>query len=85
MGASRLTNNTAELQAIVEALLILLPQVDAEIPIIGLMEPLVIRSDSRCAVGAIRNGTRVTSSFLLRDFMLRLWKRAREAYDVRIV
>jgi ribonuclease HI len=58
VGASKKTNNTAELQAVIEALLFLLAQVDAPRPMIDFNAPIVIHSDSKYAVGIIRDGAR---------------------------
>ncbi len=58
MGAQKLTSNTAELQAITEALLLLLAQVNEEFPLIPLEASSVFYSESRYAVDAILRGTR---------------------------
>jgi ribonuclease HI len=84
VGAVRRTNNTAELQAIVELLLFLLAQLDSDAPILEAKAPFVTHSDSRYAVDIIRNGTRSSTNLLIRDFMVQLWKRTRDASDIRI-
>ena len=78
------TNNTAEIQAIIEALFFVLAQLDEAEPLIRPREPIVIHSDSRYAVDIIRNGSRSTTNSAIRNIMIHLWKRTREAYDVRI-
>ncbi len=83
--AMKLPKNTAEMQAIVESFLFILAQVEADAPIIPLGEAIVIHSDSRYAVDLVRHGTRSTTNFLLRDFLIHLWKKAKAFFIIRIV
>ena len=85
VGAVRKTNNTAEIQAVVEVLLFLLAQLDSSAPVIKAKSAVVIHSDSSYVVGIIRDGTRSSTNSLIRDFMTHLWKSTREAYNIRIV
>ena len=85
IGAQRKTCSTAELQAIVEALLFLLAQLGVEEPLIRAKAPVLIHSDSRYAVDIIRYGTRSSTNSVIRNIRLHLWKRTQEAYDIRIV
>ncbi len=85
VGAGKRTNNTAEVQAVIEVLFFLLAQVEAASPLIKLRSPVLIHSDSRYAVDIIRNGTRATANSVIRNIMVHLWKRTRLACDVRIV
>ena len=75
VGAAKLSNNNAEMRAIIEALLFLLAQVEERNPIRAAREPVVIHSDSRYAVDIIRCGTRTRTNGLLRDFMVHLWEK----------
>ena len=84
VGARKKTNNTAEIQAVIETLFFLLAQLDEADPLIKPKQPIVIHSDSRYAVDIIRNGTRSTTNSVIRNIMTHLWKRTREAYDIRI-
>jgi ribonuclease HI len=85
VGAARKTNNTAELQAVIEALLFLLAQVDAPRPMIDFHSHIVIHSDSKYAVGIIRDGARTNKNEVMANIMVHLWKRTKIAYDIRIV
>ena len=69
----------------VEVLLFLLAQLDSKTPIIEPKASVVPRSDSSYVVGIIRDGTGSSTNSLIRDYMTHLWKRTREAYNVRIV
>ena len=85
VGAAKLSNNNAEMQAIIEALLFLLAQVEEREQIIATREPVVIHSDSMYAVNIIRCGTRTKTNGLLRDFMVHLWEKVIITHDVRIL
>ncbi len=85
VGAITRTNNTAGVQAVIEALFFLLAQLDEEFPLIKPRSLVLIHSDSRYAVDIIRNGTRNTTNSVIRNIMEHLRKRTREACDVRIV
>ena len=75
MGALKLSSNTAEMQAIVEALLYILAEVEKDEPQIPLHSGIITHSDSRYAVDLIKAGSRSRTSFLLRDFLLHMWKK----------
>ena len=85
VGASRKTSNTAELQAIIEALLFLLAQVDAQRPMIDFHSHILIHTDSRYACGIIRDGAKTNTSETMVNIMAHLWKKTRLAYDIRMV
>ncbi len=72
VGARGKTNNTAEIQAVIETLFFLLAQLDEAEPLIKPKEPIVIHSDSRYAVDIIRNGARSTTSSVIRNIMTHL-------------
>ena len=46
---------------------------------------IVIHSDSKYAVGIIRDGARTKKNEVMANIMVHLWKRTRIAYDLRIV
>ncbi len=79
------TNNTAELQVVIEALLFLLAQVDARKPLIDFHSYIIIHSDSKYACGIIRDGARTNTNETMVNIMAHLWKRTRLAYDIRMV
>ena len=75
VGAVRLSSNTAEMQAIAEALLFILAQVEEDEPAFAMGSAIIIHSDSRYAVDLIKAGSRSRTSFLLRDFLHHMWKK----------
>ena len=81
----KLSSNTAEMQAIVEALLFILAQVEEDEPAFAMGSAIIIHSDSRCAVGLIKAGSRSRTNFLLRDFLHHMWKKVSHFFDIRIV
>ncbi len=85
VGASRKTNNTAELQVIIEALLFLLAQVDAQRPMIDFHSHIIIHTDSKYACGIIRDGAKTDTDETMVNIMAHLWKKTRLAYDLRMV
>ena len=72
MGAEILSNNTAEMQAVIETLLFLLAQVELENPVVGVGESVIIHSDSRCVIELITHGSRYTTNIVMRDFLSHL-------------
>ena len=85
VGTTKKSNNTAEAQAVVEVLLFLLTQLEAERPVLEPRAKIIIHSDSKYVVDSIRNGSRALRNVLIRDYLIHLWKRTREAYDIEIV
>ena len=75
VGAMKLSNNTAEMQAIVEGLLFILAQVEEDEPAFAMGSAIIIHSDSRYAVDLIKAGSRSRTNFLLRDFLHHMWKK----------
>ncbi len=84
VGAGQKTNNTAELQAVIEALLFLLAQVEAPKPIIEFHSNIVIHTDSRYVEGII-HGAQTKKNEVMADILVHLWKRTRLAYNIRRV
>ena len=66
-------------------LLFLLAQLESERPVLEPKAKIVIHSDSTYVVESIRSGSRAASNELIRDYLIHLWKRTREAYDIEIV
>mgnify|MGYP000429552812 CR=1 FL=1 len=75
VGASRKTNNTAELQAIIEALLFLLAQVDAQRTMINFHSHIIIHTDSKYACGMIRDGAKTNTNETMVNIMAHQWKK----------
>jgi ribonuclease HI len=84
-GAMKLSNNKAEMQAIVEALLFILAQVEEDEPAFAMGFAIIIHSDSRYAVDLIKAGSRSCTNFLLRDFLHHMWRKVSQFFDIRIV
>ncbi len=61
------------MQAIVEALLFILTQVEMDAPALPLGTAIIIHSDSRYAVNMINHGAKVHTNSLLSDFLHHTW------------
>ncbi len=85
MGAEILSNNTAEMQAVIETLMFLLTQVEQEALVVKLGEAVVIHSDSKYVIELITHGSRSKTNIVMRDFLSHLWKVARILFDLHIV
>ncbi len=80
-----LSNNTAEMQAVIETLLSLLAHVEQEVPVLKLKDAAVIHSDSKYVVELITHGSRSKTNIVMRDFLSHQWKAAKDLFDLHIV
>ena len=73
VGAEILSNNTAEMQAVIETLMFLLAQVEQAAPVVELGAAVVIHSDSKYVIELITHGSRPTTNIVMRDFLSHPW------------
>ena len=79
-----MSNNTAEMQAVIETLLFLLAQVESDSPQVKVGESVVIHSDSKYVIELIMHGSRSKLNIVMRDFLSHLWKQTGVAFDMHI-
>ena len=85
VGAEILSNNTAEMQAVIETLLFLQAQIETEGSNFEVGDSVVIHSDSKYVVELITQGSRSTTNIVMRDFLTHQWKRTRAIFDIHIM